>query len=88
MAELTRMAVIKLDPEESLSTGGVVVDIVEWWSVSEARANGNAVPANYGDDAGPYKNPYEGMAGYKCIASETAQVNWIYTDKTNELISQ
>ena len=87
MAEYTRMAVVKLDPPESYSTGGIVVDIVQWWNKSEAIANGNQVPANYYDDAGPYKNPYEGKSGYKCVPSETAQVNWIYTDKTNELIA-
>ena len=85
MAEHTRMAVVKLDPADSGSTGGIVVDIVDWFSVKEARQNGNSIPANYSDGAGPFKNPYEDEEGYTCIASDTAQLGWIYADKTGVL---
>ena len=72
MAVYTRMAVVKLDPADSNSTGGEVIDIVDWFSVKDARGEGNSVPADYSDAAGPYKNPYEGEEGISCIASETA----------------
>ena len=85
MAVNTRMAVVKLDPAESGSTGGIVVDIVDWFSVKEARQNGNAIPADYGDAKGPFKNPYEDEEGYTCVASDTAQLGWIYADKTGIL---
>ncbi len=85
MAVYTRMAVVKLDPIETGSTGGEVIDIVDWFSVKEARKEGNQIPADYGDAAGPYKNPYEGHEGITCIASETAQIGWILQDKTGVL---
>ena len=55
MAVNTRMAVVKLDPIETGSTGGEVIDIVDWFSVKEARKEGNSIPADYSDAAGPYK---------------------------------
>ena len=85
MAVYTRMAVVKLDPADTFSTGGVVVDIVDWFSVSESIADGNTIPADYGDVTGTYKNPYEDESGYKCVASETAQIGWIMQDRTNVL---
>ena len=85
MAVYTRMAVVKLDPADTFSTGGVVVDIVDWFDVSESIADGNTISADYGDAEGPFKNPYEDKSGYKCVASETAQIGWIMQDETNVL---
>jgi hypothetical protein len=85
MSEYTRMAIVELDPADSHSTGGIVIDVVDWFSVSQSIVEGNSIPADYSDAAGVYKNPYEGQAGIKAIPSETAQIGWILQDKTGVL---
>ena len=66
-----RIALVKLDPSESNSTGGVVEKIVIWGGDEN----------DIGHDPYPYKN----TAGYKCIPSDEAEVNWILQDKTGVL---
>ena len=67
-------AVIELDPPESNSTGGMVVEII-----SQAGATEN-------DFNMPTK--YVGNSNYKLVScDENCQVGWIYTDKTHQLIS-
>jgi len=67
-------AVVQLDPPESYSTGGVVVEILS----QAGRAESN------------FKTPtkYVGNSNYKLVTcDENCQVGWIYTDKTHQLIS-
>lgn len=75
-----RMAVVKLDDYATTnSTGGVVENI------AYKKWTGN-------DRSSPYTHAWENgdgttKNGYLAIESETAQVGWIYTDKTNVLVN-
>lgn len=67
-------AVVQLDPPESYSTGGVVVEILSQAGRTESN----------------FKTPtkYVGNSNYKLVTcDENCQVGWIYTDKTHQLIS-
>lgn len=69
--EKQRIALVKLDPPESNSTGGVVEKIIIWHGDTN----------DLGHDPYPYKN----TPGYKCIPSEEAEAGWILQDKTGVL---
>ena len=70
----TRFAVVQKDPVSSGSTGGVVVDIM-------AKDTSNA-----GDEQGtPPNQPYM-TSDYLWVESDTAEIGWIYQDKTNILV--
>ena len=66
-----RIALVKLDPPETNSTGGVVEKIIYW--------HGDT------DDVGHDPYPYKNTAGYKCIESAEAEAGWILQDKTGVL---
>jgi len=75
-----RMAVVKLDDyATTASTGGVVENI----AYKKWTGNGRSSPYTHA-----WENDSDGTvkSGYKAIPSETAQVGWIYTDKTNILV--
>ena len=67
-------AVVQLDPPESYSTGGCVVEIIAQAAATESDFN---IPTEY-----------VGNSNYKLITcDENCQIGWIYTDKTNQLVS-
>jgi len=67
-------AVIQLDPPESNSTGGMVVEIISQSGMSESDFN---TPTKY-----------VGNSNYKLVScDENCQIGWIYTDRTHQLIS-
>ena len=73
-----RVAIIKLDPISSKSTGGTVIAI-EMWKYTmvskEARTDTQYINSKfeYDDD-------------YKCVKHDTAQTGWIMQDKTGILM--
>ena len=70
----TRYAIVQKDPANSGSTGGVVVDVM-------AKDTANA-----GDEQGtPPNQPYT-SSDYLWMPHQTAEIGWIYTDKTNQLV--
>ena len=74
-----RMAIVKLDDYSTThSTGGLVIEICNWHFEGSGRTSPHTNA--YEDDNGIMKS------GYLAIESATAQVNWIYTDKTNQLV--
>ncbi len=74
-----RMAIVKLDDYSTThSTGGVVVEISNWHFEGSGRTS--PCTNGYENDNGTVKS------GYLAIESATAQVNWIYTDKTHQLV--
>ena len=78
--QMLRMAIIKLDPPSSKSTGGVVVDIEHWkYTISSKEARRGT---QYINGSGRY----EMNSDYKCIQSDDAQVGWILQDKTGILM--
>jgi len=67
-------ALVQLDPPEAHSTGGCVVKILSQSAVVESDFN---MPTEY-----------VGNSDYKVVpCDENCQVGWIYTDKTNQLVS-
>jgi len=75
-----RMAVIELDDfTTTKSTGGVVVRIEE----QKWTGSGRSSPFTH-----TWENDSDGSmkSGYTAVASETAKVGWIYTDKTHQLV--
>jgi len=74
-----RMAIIKLDNFATThSKGGEVVDICNWHFEGSGRTSPHT--NGYEDNNGVIKS------GYKAIESATAQIGWILTDKTQELV--
>ena len=74
-----RMAIVKLDDYDTThSMGGEVIEISNW----QFEGSGRTSPCTnaYEDDNGNLKS------GYKAIESATAQVGWILTDKTQQLV--
>ena len=77
---MTKVAIVKLDPIETKSTGGIVEKVF----LHMVREDGVA------DEPGDYRFPwrqYEGNSAYKVItnASDDVNVGWIYQDKTHIL---
>ena len=69
-----KKAVIKLDPPEAKSTGGMVVEII---TQAAATRSDFRTPEKY------INNP-----NYLLITcSDNCEIGWIYTDKTNQLIA-
>ena len=76
MTKIIKKAIVKLDDTNKTgSTGGVVVDILDFYP--DMATNGSV-----------FYNPYNiDNINYKMInCSEKCKVGWIYTDKTNFLI--
>lgn len=75
-----RVAIVKLDPSSSNSTGGVVIAIEHWRYTIESKE------ARRGTQYINGSKRYEMNADYKCVQSDTAQVGWILQDKTGILM--
>ena len=68
-------ALVKLDPAESLSTGGIVEEVITCDTVLDEKHGGNYL---YLSDT------LEAPSGYLFIeCPKETQEGWIYTDKTN-----
>ena len=96
MSKVKFVAIVKLDPADTLSTGGVV----EWignWEIGETD-NGTIIPQPYQDSSGIIQSGYKMVqlseldkadAGYPFDDSvknpNNVTVGWILQDKTNIL---
>ena len=97
MSKVNFVAIIKLDPIESNSNGGVV----EWighWEIGEKNINGDITPQPYQDASGVILNGYKMIVlseinkedvGFPFSESvmnpKGVKVGWILQDKTNIL---
>lgn len=73
-----RYAVIELDPPESLSTGGMVVDFVHILDTA-TRLDGQ-LTQHWATKVDEYKL-------VEIAEDSPVKVGWIYTDKTHQLIA-
>ena len=96
MEKIKTVAIVKLDPADSHSTGG----IVEWigtWEIGEEN-DGTIVPQPYQDSNGNIQNGYKAIelsesdktdAGYpfdeSVVNPNGVKIGWILQNKTNML---
>ena len=74
----SKMALVKLDPPETYSTGGTVERIILKDDELETLATARGETYQYAQEQIDQPDVYKLIA-----CGDTVQVGWIYTDKTN-----